>query len=87
MSEDLRKNVNSFADNIVSSDKNSTTGTTGTTAHGAYDETRDETRANRDIHDSGLTGHNATGTASTTGTSGDIHPDAKKLGGKIEQAL
>jgi len=94
MGEDLRKNINSFADNLVSDKKTTNTGT-----HGAYDEKRDVANANRDIHDgsasTGLMGHNSagtgTGTSSTTGTgtgaSGDVHPDAKKLGSKIESAL
>ncbi|KAK6390052.1 hypothetical protein LTR65_005863 [Meristemomyces frigidus] len=90
VSEGLRKNINSFADNIVGGNKGTTTGT-----HGAYDETRDEARANRDIIGGSATsglGHNTAGTGTgtstaTTGTSGDVHPDAKKLGSNIEQAL
>ncbi|KAK5128798.1 hypothetical protein LTR85_000131 [Meristemomyces frigidus] len=89
MGEDLRKNINSFADNLVSDKTTSNTGT-----HGAYDEKRDVANANRDIHNgsasTGLMGSNSTGTgtsSTTTGTSGDVHPDAKKLGGKIESAL
>jgi len=91
MGEDLRKNINSFADNLVSHKD-----TTGSGTHGAYDERRDVANANRDIHDgsasTGLMGHNSTGTgtgtsSTTTGASADVHPDAKKLGSKIESAL
>lgn len=82
--EAIRKNVNSFADDLGNGIKKDSQGGPALPDSVDHDTVRTTTQPGGTF---GIGTHDRSGLSNSTTAAGDVHPDAKALGAEVEQGV